>query len=191
MEENMNATQILKYIYNILDKDYFHVHVSTSIDGKVQWKIYYKCLIHEDYYSEENKYLLSSERNTLEDVERLESIFQKEKNKVEEKIFLDNLFMVNNMYSVLRILDRKITTIILILYTINLILWLISCFIQYNTTLSLYGTILMWLILISNFVIDKIFDKEISVSVKKNMEEKTRMYIKGMGFKFLERIRIQ
>ena len=99
--------------------------------------------------------------------------------------------MVNNMYSVLRILDRKITTIILILYTINLILWLISCFIQYNTTLSLYGTILMWLILISNFVIDKIFDKEISVSVKKNMEEKTRMYIKGMGFKFLERIRIQ
>ena len=49
----------------------------------------------------------------------------------------------------------------------------------------------MWLILISNFVIDKIFDKEISVSVKKNMEEKTRMYIKGMGFKFLERIRIQ
>ena len=191
MEENMNATQILKYIYNILDKDYFHVHVSTSIDGKVQWKIYYKCLIHEDYYSEENKLLLSSERNTLEDVERLESIFQKEKNKVEEKIFLDNLFMVNNMYSVLRILDRKITTIILILYTINLILWLISCFIQYNTTLSLYGTILMWLILISNFVIDKIFDKEISVSVKKNMEEKTRMYIKGMGFKFLERIRIQ
>lgn len=191
MEENMNATQILKYIYNILDKDYFHVHVSTSIDGKVQWKIYYKCLIHEDYYSEENKCLLSSERNTLEDVERLESIFQKEKNKVEEKIFLDNLFMVNNMYSVLRILDRKITTIILILYTINLILWLISCFIQYNTTLSLYGTILMWLILISNFVIDKIFDKEISVSVKKNMEEKTRMYIKGMGFKFLERIRIQ
>ena len=191
MEENMNATQILKYIYNILDKDYFHVHVSTSIDGKVQWKIYYKCLIHEDYYSEENKCLLSSERNTLEDVERLESIFQKEKNKVEEKIFLDNLFIVNNMYSVLRILDRKITTIILILYTINLILWLISCFIQYNTTLSLYGTILMWLILISNFVIDKIFDKEISVSVKKNMEEKTRMYIKGMGFKFLERIRIQ
>ena len=191
MEENMNATQILKYIYNILDKDYFHVHVSTSIDGKVQWKIYYKCLIHEDYYSEENKCLLSSERNTLEDVERLESIFQKEKNKVEEKIFLDNLFMVNNMYSVLRILDRKITTIILILYTINLILWLISCFMQYNTTLSLYGTILMWLILISNFVIDKIFDKEISVSVKKNMEEKTRMYIKGMGFKFLERIRIQ
>ena len=67
MSESTNITQTLDQIYKILDKDYFHVCVEYTSKEKIEWKIYFKNLTQKDYFSEENKCLLSSDKITLED----------------------------------------------------------------------------------------------------------------------------
>lgn len=190
MEKDITTTQIFDKIYDILDKEYFHVYASYDEHGNTEWKVYYKCLIHEDYFSEENNCLLSSDKNTLEDVEKLQAIFEKEKKEITKKISLELLFSKSISYEFIRETRKKILNIWMGLYLINLFIWLICFVIFKDKSIGFYGTILMWLILICDILIDKVIDKQKSEVINKEIEEKTKMYIKGLGLNFLERIRI-
>ena len=191
MEENTKTTQILNQIYNILDENYFHVCVTYKNNDEIEWKIYYKCLIHEDYFSEENSCLLSSDKNTIEDIEKLKSVFEKEKRCIEEKIALELMFSKSTIHSLIKEIKLRINKIIFGMYFINLILWIICSFFPKQNAIGFYGAIIMWLIVIVDLILDKIFNKQTLIAIENEIEDKTRMYIKGLGLKFLERIKIK
>ena len=61
---------MIKEIKGILDEDYFHINVTLNdkFRGGIEWAVYYKNLPTDDYFSEKNKPLLTSRRNTIADI---------------------------------------------------------------------------------------------------------------------------
>lgn len=191
MSESTNITQTLDQIYKILDKDYFHVCVEYTSKEKIEWKIYFKNLTPKDYFSEENKCLLSSDKNTLEDIQKLQSIFQKEKSKVQNELAFEIIFLnKNGLYSFIKDINMKLGKGLWIIYIINLILWIIFATFRNDTFIAIYGTAVTWLLLIFNIIADRTFEKESNKILKEEVERKTKIYIKGMGLNFVERIRM-
>ena len=191
MGKDTNITQTLDQIYKILDKDYFHVCVEYTSKEKIEWKIYFKNLTQKDYFSEENKCLLSSDKNTLEDIQKLQSVFQKEKTKIQNELAFEIIFLnKNNLYGFIRDIKMKLGKGYWIIYIINLILWIIFATFRNDTFIAIYGTAVTWLLLIFNIIADRTFEKESNKILKEEAEQKTKMYIKGMGLNFVERIRI-
>lgn len=68
----------IKEIMNILDKNYFHVCIVTENDN-IKWKIFFKNMKEDDYFSIHNKPILSSDRNTINDIYLLNKKFEDEK----------------------------------------------------------------------------------------------------------------
>ena len=191
MSESTNITQTLDQIYKILDKDYFHVCVEYTSKEKIEWKIYFKNLTPKDYFSEENKCLLSSDKNTLEDIQKLQSIFQKEKSKVQNELAFEIIFLnKNGLYSFIKDINMKLEKGSWIIYIINLILWIIFATFRNDTFIAIYGTAVTWLLLIFNIIANRTFEKESNKILKEEVERKTKIYIKGMGLNFVERIRM-
>lgn len=191
MSESTNITQTLDQIYKILDKDYFHVCVEYTSKEKIEWKIYFKNLTQKDYFSEENKCLLSSDKNTLEDIQKLQTVFQKEKTKIQNEFAFEIIFLnKNNLYGFIRDIKMKLGKGYWIIYIINLILWIIFSTFRNDTFIAIYGTAVTWLLLIFNIIADRTFEKESNKILKEEVEQKTKMYIKGMGLNFVERIHI-
>ena len=161
MSESTNITQTLDQIYKILDKDYFHVCVEYTSKEKIEWKIYFKNLTQKDYFSEENKCLLSSDKNTLEDIQKLQSVFQKEKTKIQNELAFEIIFVnKNNLYGFIRDIKMKLGKGYWIIYIINLILWIIFATFKNDTFIAIYGTAVTWLLLIFNIIADRTFEKE-------------------------------
>ena len=191
MGKDTNITQTLDQIYKILDKDYFHVCVEYTSKEKIEWKIYFKNLTQKDYFSGENKCLLSSDKNTLEDIQKLQSVFQKEKTKIQNELAFEIIFLnKNNLYGFIRDIKMKLGKGYWIIYIINLILWIIFAAFRNDTFIAIYGTAVTWLLLIFNIIADRTFEKESNKILKEEAEQKTKMYIKGIGLNFVERIRI-
>ena len=191
MSESTNITQTLDQIYKILDKDYFHVCVEYTSKEKIEWEIYFKNLTPKDYFSEENKCLLSSDKNTLEDIQKLQSIFQKEKSKVQNELAFEIIFLnKNGLYSFIKDINMKLGKGLWIIYIINLILWIIFATFRNDTFIAIYGTAVTWLLLIFNIIANRTFEKESNKILKEEVERKTKIYIKGMGLNFVERIHI-
>lgn len=69
-------------IRKILDEDYFHVCYVYGNDGKKTWRIYFKNMPDEEYFSTKNSVILFSEMHTIDDVYSLKERFEKEKERV-------------------------------------------------------------------------------------------------------------
>ena len=191
MSESTNITQTLDQIYKILDKDYFHVCVEYTSKEKIEWKLYFKNLTQKDYFSEENKCLLSSDKNTLEDIQKLQTVFQKEKTKIQNELAFEIIFLnKNGLYSFIKDINMKLGKGSWIIYIINLILWIIFATFRNDTFIAIYGTAVTWLLLIFNIIANRTFEKESNKILKEEVERKTKIYIKGMGLNFVERIHI-
>ena len=80
MKKRTNKNKQKNKLFTILDSNYFCVCI-TQIDNKETWKIYYKNLPTRVYYSSSNKPLLTSEKNTIENIYALKEKFEKEKQK--------------------------------------------------------------------------------------------------------------
>lgn len=88
MRKNKKIDEITKQInelQNILDNNYFHVNTKITEENKIEWTVYYCNLKSSDYYSGENKPLLTSRKNTVHDIYRLKEEFEKLKNYEEIK----------------------------------------------------------------------------------------------------------
>ena len=84
MKKIKNTTNdTIHELSNILDKDYFHICMSYNYDYKdnIEWKIYYKNMNDEDFWSEKNTSILSSDKNCISDIYRLKDIFENIKNR--------------------------------------------------------------------------------------------------------------
>lgn len=69
-------------IRKILDEDYFHVCYVYENDSKNTWRIYFKNMPDEEYFSNKNSAILFSEIHTIGDVYFLKERFEKEKERV-------------------------------------------------------------------------------------------------------------
>ena len=85
-EEDKTSKQIHE-LMNILDSNYFHTCITADDKEIIEWKIYYKNLSNEIYYSDKNQAILSSNKNNVEDIYKLKSRFE----ELKEKEFKDNI----------------------------------------------------------------------------------------------------
>lgn len=102
MRKNKNKSQDSKLdkmqeLYSILDRDYFHICITDNpkYRNNLEWSIYYKNLTPEDYYSEANKPLLTSDKNCIQDIYKLRDIFEKLK---EQELIKNNRELFENSY---------------------------------------------------------------------------------------------
>ena len=102
MRKNKNKSQDSKLdkmqeLYSILDRGYFHICITDNpkYRNNLEWSIYYKNLTPEDYYSEANKPLLTSDKNCIQDIYKLRDIFEKLK---EQELIKNNRELFENSY---------------------------------------------------------------------------------------------
>ncbi len=102
MNKKRKAKTTKDNIINILDKNYFHVSiVYDTKDNKEQWTVFYKNLPENVYFSNNNKAVLNSKDNTIEDVYALDRSFRKAKQKEINKNFFElaNIIRtISNLY---------------------------------------------------------------------------------------------
>lgn len=98
MNKKRKAKTTKDNIRKILDKNYFHVStVYETKDNKEQWTVFYKNLPENVYFSNNNKAILNSKDNTIEDIYALNRSFQKAKQKEIDKNFFELANVIRSM----------------------------------------------------------------------------------------------
>ena len=187
-EEDKVSKQIHE-LMNILDSNYFHTCITADDKEIIEWKIYYKNLSNEKYYSDKNQAILSSNKNNVEDIYKLKSRFE----ELKEKEFKDNIgeFAKDHFDIYFAFLDINEKTMDLAL-NIFLIYSLFNIFINVrsedliNTILNFSLCILIAIyIIISNKKLNKSKDKADS----KIQEILLKNIIKRKGLDFVEELK--
>jgi len=190
---NKEITKQIEQLESILDPEYFHMCISIGEKNAIEWSVYYKNLPRDLYYSNDNTALLTSEKNTIEDIKKLNENFKKEKQKASEIEINKNIVDFINFVSVvdhatwkmkdnMLSYDLFILASILVLLTVNMVL--INSKIL-SITLLTYTTIN---ILVKTYIDDKFSKKRLELTEKlKKVWIKDK--IKQLGFDFVEKIK--
>lgn len=72
--ENLIQEKLIQELHKILDNNYFHINTKIK-NNTVEWSVFYKNLPTQFYYSNKNKPLLTSSKNTIADIYFLRDIF--------------------------------------------------------------------------------------------------------------------
>ena len=188
VKEENNLTKMINEIQGILDKDYFHVNIRITETQKIEWAIYYKNLT-TDNYSDKNRPLLTSRKNTIADIYILKDIFKKLKQETVEEagfeFFRDN----KKLYWLIKGIKEISTLGMLNIFTIYTFVNIGIIVLANNFIVSTINTFLCILIGIyftfKNKKMNKLLDEAEEVKEKillKNL-------IKGQSFEFVKKIR--
>lgn len=185
------TTIIFNRLSEVLDKDYFHIHIEEFANKEVKWKVYFKNLTIEDYYSNENECLLSSEKNTIYDVYDLASNFLKEKRNIleseSEDILLKEIDFSFSTRNLSNYIDFIISLLVCIGFTVAMIINICTGY-----KWGLWQNIIMITsLLIAKITIDHKIEKFKEKQKNKDIEEHIKTYIKGLGLQFVERIKLK
>ncbi len=179
-KEKMNEE---KKIRKILDEDYFHVCYVYGDNNKNTWKVYFKNMPDEEYFSNKNKALLFSKTNTIDDVYSLKERFEKEK----DKILTSNVSeYINRSIEIFSFGNRFIlqthTTFAWIEFAMVVSTILSVCL--KNVVGSLMEGLAFINLVIIELVIDKIMTKYLKEQLKKHKEEfiQKKIYEEGLNF---------
>ena len=178
----------VKELHSILDNNYFHI--STGIvEDKVEWIVYYKNLNENEYYSDNNKPLLTSKDNTISDIYELRDRFERAK----EKVFIDNKYIVFRdgfeIYSAMGEIKYKGLTGMLNIFTFYALLTLIISMSLDNVIYSIINLGACILAAIYFKYQQKSIEKLMDKKVEETREFILRNIIKNKGLEFVERIR--
>ena len=178
----------VKELHSILDNNYFHI--STGIvDNKIEWIVYYKNLNKKEYYSNDNKPLLTSKENTISDIYELRDRFERAK----EKEFIDNKYIVFRdgfeIYSAMSEIKYKGLTGMLNIFTFYALLTLIISMSLDNVIYSIINLDACILAAIYFKYQQKSIEKLIDKKVEETREFILRKIIQNEGLEFVERIR--
>ena len=196
MRKNKNKSQDSKLdkmqeLYSILDRGYFHICITDNpkYRNNLEWSIYYKNLTPEDYYSEANKPLLTSDKNCIQDIYKLRDIFEKLK---EQELIKNNRELFENSYmyhSRMYEIKKKGHLGMLNIFTFYAMFNVLLSLIVRNSTISiLNGFFCIAIAIYLSYNIKKTGelleegDKEIRDMLLRNI-------IKRQGLTFVERIR--
>ena len=178
---NNNKLNKVKEIYKILDPNYFHLCIEDDGENEIKWSVFYNNLSTEDYFSEKNEPLLTSEKNVIGNIYQLNKKFENEKNK----IFNDNLLdYIKSIKSSNKIIETAHSMLIKII-TVCVIITIINLFIKH----SFWSTSICLIFSASTFIIGQDTLKKIDKLFNKNNKEQ---YIKALtrNFDFVERLRL-
>lgn len=190
-KKNNSTNERIEKIRNILDPNYFHVHIEINHKyiGGISWSIYYKNLPTQMYYSNKNKPLLTSEKNTIEDIYKLKDKFEYEKEQVIEKNFTEiTKIQLNLFFSMQRIKYQFIELMTYILFVIlatnisNLIFFDNQNFAILITSLTIVISILM-------IIKQRTISNLISTIQKEIREEYIKDKIRREGIYFIKRLK--
>lgn len=178
----------VKELHSILDNNYFHI--STGIvEDKVEWIVYYKNLNENEYFSDNNKPLLTSKDNTISDIYELRDRFERAK----EKEFIDNKYIVFRdgfeIYSAMSEIKYKGLNGMLNLFTFYSLINLIVSASLDNVIYSIINLCACVLGAIYLIYQQKSIKKLMDKKVEETREFILRKIIQNKGSEFVERIR--
>ena len=178
----------VKELHSILDNNYFHVCTSVQ-ENKVEWSIYYKNLSEKEYYSDNNKPLLTSKDNTISDIYTLRDRFERAK----EKEFMENKYIVFRdgfeIYSAMSEIKYKGLTGMLNIFTFYALATLIISISLDNVIYSIINLCICILGEIYLTYQQKSIEKLMDKKVEETREFVLRNIIKNKGLEFVKRIR--
>ena len=178
----INKLEQINEIYKILDSKYFHICIDST-EEKINWTIFYNNLSTEDYCSIKNQPLLTSKKNTIEDIYALKKRFEIEK----QKIFSDNLFdYIKSNFSRFKVNIRNIFGSIFI--EISTLICII-CFINLLINTSLWTSIICIILSINILIVGNFGLRKLDKLLDEDFKEQ---YIKTLtrNFNFVERLKL-
>lgn len=198
IKENLTKTQKELEELEKLDKDYFHTCIEVDVNNNVKWKVYYSNMNNRNYLSRNNKTILDSINNSVDDIEKLNKNFEKIKEKATLNMFLErfdfsfDMFKTSNkindeLIKIFDILGYSIMALIIFLFILN----------TETKIFAAVGTSLLTIYAILSLVITYIrenIEKYIN-ELKKNEEKRIlKAYLKdkdmrGLKYEFTEKNR--
>ena len=176
-------------IESILDRNYFHTSINIK-QQEIEWSIYYRNLPNKVYFSYKNKPLLTSEKNDLSDIYRLNQKFESEK----ARIFAENIkdfikldYEMNRGFYRLTDLFSRFFINVGITTTICAV---VNAIFIHSVQFSLMYLLSTCLICFTYSKLSEKARKEIQKTNKKTKEIFIKEKIRKMGLYFLERIKV-
>lgn len=184
-----NLTKIIDEISGILDTNYFHVNVRITENQKIEWVVYYKNLKTDGYYSDKNRPLLASRKNTIADIYILKDIFNELKRKTEEEVGYDLFKDSFTIYSLIEEIKCKASLGMLDIFTIYVLTNIMIISISNSPLSSILNMIICVLVAIYYVYRNKKLNKLAgnAENIVKNILLKN--IIKGNGLSFVKELR--
>lgn len=187
-KKNKQIYKKIKAIRSILDSNYFHVAIKIKEKDEFDWRVYYNNLPEQIYYSEKNKPLLTSKKNTIDDIFKLKDKFEKEKQKELEQNLTEYINIACEVFRQMLNMKSKFSEMVTDLLLANLIISIINMLFIKDTICSLLQLIFTFLIVMIGF--SKLFkiQKEIDEGQEKMKETFIRGKISKQGIYFIKRL---
>lgn len=188
-EEESNLTKMIKEIQEILDTDYFHINIRITETQKIEWAVYYKNLKTDDYYSDKNKPLLTSRRNTIADIYILKDIFEKLKQETVEEtgfeFFRDN----KKIYWLIKAIKESSSLGMLDILTVYALVNVVIVTIAKNFIISSLNLSVCILAIIFFIIKNKKMNRLLDETEKLKEKILLKNLIKGQGLCFVKKLR--
>jgi len=181
----------MKELHSILDRNYFHVTVGFDekyIEG-VKWKVYYSNLPTQQYYSNKNKELLSSDENTIEDIYKLKSKFEKEKAKIINENAYEYAHISNTVFYSMYETKKKFIDIITDLMILMTFANIVNLFIFESLEFSMFSMLYIAILtILSSYKLEQI-NKIRKKGIHDVQENYIRERIRRQGLYFMKRLK--
>lgn len=190
--KQLNATEKrIKEIHSILDKNYFHICTSINskyVDG-VSWKVYYKNLPTQQYYSRKNREILSSDKNTIEDIYKLKNKFEKEKAKIVNENAYEYSHISHSVFNATYSTKEKFVKDFEMLMFLILIASVVNLFTFKCLEFSILSTLLTGIIaILGSYILERI-DKLRKKVIREIQDNYVRERIRRQGLYFEKRLK--
>lgn len=189
--KQLNATEKrVKELHSILDKNYFHICTSINskyVDG-VSWKVYYKNLPKQQYYSRKNRELLSSDKNTIEDIYKLKNKFEKEKAKIIKENAYEYSHISHSVFNTMYVNKKEFIKNFEILMFLILIASVVNLFTFKCLEFSILSTLYIGIIaILGSYILEQI-DKLREKVIHEIQDNYVRERIRRQGLYFVKRL---
>lgn len=176
--KKMNDEEKIK---KILDNDYFHICYVYENNGKETWKIYFKNMSEEEYFSNKNTALLNSSDNTIEDIYALKECFEKQKENVLIQHISEYISQSLEIFSFGNHFILETHTTFAWVELAIVMATIISSFFK-NILGGLIETLVFINLVIIELVVDRIMTKNLNERIKEHKEKfiKKKIYEEGL-----------
>lgn len=187
-KKNKQIYEKIKAIHSILDPNYFHVATTIKRENEFDWIVYYNNLPTQTYFSKNNKPLLTSEKNTIDDIFKLKNKFEKEKQKELKQHMREYINISHELFCQMLSIKSRCNEMMIDLLLANLILSIVNMTCIQNTNYSLLHLVFTFLIVTIGFF--KLFQiqKQIDKGQKQIKETFIREKIRKQGIYFIKRL---
>lgn len=189
-KEDEISKQINK-LHSILDKNYFHISIYVTNENEIKWSVFYNNLDEEDYISNKNMPILSSRKNTMEDIYILKNIFEILKS---EQRGLNCLEIFNDSFKIHSIayeMKEEANLGMINIITIYAILNIFITSLEGNIVSKILNLIILVLVSLYFFRKQKKINNLADKQDSKVQEILLRNVIKRKGLKFVKELRYE